>query len=502
MAALQRLTARAPAGLGPTAAAAAAPGGARPQQQQPLQRRRQRQQPGVALPVAQAARQRSHMLPRAQAAGRLLPWLFPKQQEEEAVVRTAGGAAPAAADTVRAYYDRYNARDIDGVLDLMAEDVYYHDMIYEDAFCGLPELTAYFKKVEALIPDDVRFVVEDLTEGDPRRCGVRWHVELTDDRGQSVEFPFSRGVSFYEVNDQGKIIYARDCVEPALKPGSSALGGIGVIAPLVRKLGPNANPAVLKTLPIASGLMWAFYAGYFLLVMLSTAAPGLPAWQTPPETLQTVLNESYNYFYINIGLAQLGLNPVPCIAEHPVSEALFNFVNAWSLMFWPVMVADPLGRRVPNKFPIWVGTQFLTNVFLPIYLALRLRPDPPAASADDASSGSGSAAAPAQAPPTALPSYAPIFGGVALAVGAVSVWWALEARPEAGDLAARWAYFSGLLASSRVDWAFGVDASLYAVWQAWLLGAAGAAPLYRFVPFFGMAAWLLRGSEQPDEPAA
>lgn len=114
MAALQRLTARAPAGLGPTAAAAAAPGGARPQQQQPLQRRRQRQQPGVALPVAQAARQRSHMLPRAQAAGRLLPWLFPKQQEEEAVVRTAGGAAPAAADTVRAYYDRYNARDIDG----------------------------------------------------------------------------------------------------------------------------------------------------------------------------------------------------------------------------------------------------------------------------------------------------------------------------------------------------------------------------------------------------
>ena len=48
----------------------------------------------------------------------------------------------------------------------------------QDAFCGLPELTAYFKKVEALIPDDVRFVVEDLTEGDPRRCGVRWCASL------------------------------------------------------------------------------------------------------------------------------------------------------------------------------------------------------------------------------------------------------------------------------------------------------------------------------------
>ena len=37
------------------------------------------------------------------------------------------------------------------------------------------------------------------------------------------EFPFSRGCSFYEVNSQGLITSARDCVEPALKPGSTAL---------------------------------------------------------------------------------------------------------------------------------------------------------------------------------------------------------------------------------------------------------------------------------------
>lgn len=44
------------------------------------------------------------------------------------------------------------------------------------------------------------------------------------------------------------------------------------------------------------------------------------------------------FFYVNIGLAELGLNPVPCVAEHPVSEGLFNTVNAWSLMWW-------VGRR-------------------------------------------------------------------------------------------------------------------------------------------------------------
>lgn len=44
------------------------------------------------------------------------------------------------------------------------------------------------------------------------------HVDL-----QGNEFPFSRGVSFYEINDEGKIVGARDCVEPAFKPGASAL---------------------------------------------------------------------------------------------------------------------------------------------------------------------------------------------------------------------------------------------------------------------------------------
>lgn len=55
----------------------------------------------------------------------------------------------------------------------------------------------------------------------------------------------------------------------------------------------------------------------------------------------------------NPELSQLGLNPVPCVAEHPVSEALFNFVNAWSLMWWPVMLADPQGRKVNSRFGLW-----------------------------------------------------------------------------------------------------------------------------------------------------
>ena len=44
------------------------------------------------------------------------------------------------------------------------------------------------------------------------------------------------------------------------------------------------------------------------------------------------------------------------LQEHPVSEALFNFVNAWSLMLWPAMAADAASARVPQRFRWWVGT--------------------------------------------------------------------------------------------------------------------------------------------------
>ena len=43
--------------------------------------------------------------------------------------------------------------------------------------------------------------------------------------------------------------------------------------------------------------------------------------------------------------------------EHPVNEALFNLVNVWSLMLWPLMLADKKGVRVKNKFGWYLGTQ-------------------------------------------------------------------------------------------------------------------------------------------------
>jgi hypothetical protein len=69
-----------------------------------------------------------------------------------------------------------------------------------------------------------------------------------------------------------------------------------------------------------------------------------------------VYHESLNFFYVNVLLSWAGLNPVPSVAEHPVSEALFNFVNAWSMMWWPAILADDRSRKVKQRLPLWIGT--------------------------------------------------------------------------------------------------------------------------------------------------
>lgn len=379
-----------------------------------------------------------------------------------------------ATDVALAYYTNYNNKNIDAVLDLIDDHCEYQDLIYNKPFQGKKEIASYFKKIEQLVPQDIKFVVEDITIGDPYKVGVRWHVELD----KVAEFPFSRGVSFYEINKEGKIIFARDIVEPTIKPGASALGAISVLAPVVRSLGPAADPSNLPDVPLAAVAMIGFYMYYIYYVLLGSEAPGVPAWQTSPETLQAVLHESFNFFYVNILAAQFDMNPVPSVAGHPVDEALFNFVNAWSLMWWPLWCIDSKGVGVRNKGALWVATMFLTNVFAPIYMTLRLIPD------DDGK----------EEKKASLPGYAPVFGGISLGIGLISFVWAAMARPEYGGIPGRLDYFMSHASSDRVFWAFLLDCGLYAVWQAWILGDAEypCKPWHRYVPFFGLCGYLLK----------
>ena len=246
-------------------------------------------------------------------------------------------------------------------------------------------------------------------------------------------------------------------------------------------------------------------------IMLSVQAPGLPAWQVTPETLQEILHESLNFFYVNIGLAALNIAPVPSIAEHPVSEAIFNFVNAWGMMFLPVLMTEARCQKVPQKVLQWTGIMFLTNVFFIPFLAQRAAPDahpsgltPRQRTAASLRSDVAAATFPDAAISTSseklngsveeAPLWPRILGGVGLFIGAFSLGWSMLARPEYGDLAQRVAYFQASFGGDRVFYAFVLDAGLYGFWQALLMSAAGAPRKYCAVPFFGLGAWLVAGS--------
>eukprot|EP00879_Flechtneria_rotunda_P020166 GHRR01021207.1.p1 GENE.GHRR01021207.1~~GHRR01021207.1.p1 ORF type:complete len:250 (+),score=70.72 GHRR01021207.1:159-908(+) len=160
-------------------------------------------------------------------------------------------------DVVMQFYDAYNRRDLATIESLLADEVSYHDLVYEEPHEGKKGVLGWLKKVRKYAPDDLKFVIEDITDGDPLKVGVKWHVQC----GHGIDFPFSRGCSFITLNEQGKMLTVRDVVEPAFKPGDQTLMLLGGLTPLIRKLGPKANPAYLKQLPIASAAVWALYIG-------------------------------------------------------------------------------------------------------------------------------------------------------------------------------------------------------------------------------------------------
>ena len=240
---------------------------------------------------------------------------------------------------------------------------------------------------------------------------------------------------------------------------------------------PTKPQAQHRWVPILLGAIALVYLYCLLLSPSGQILPGEPVWAVTPATLQEIWDESLNFFFVLPLLNKMGLHPMEAPAVHPVSQALFNFAEAWIWMFLPLLVADPKGKTLP-QLPVWAIAMFLTNVVLCPYMAVR------------ATVQSDAAAQPRQ---KRWP--AKVFGVTGLMVGTLAIPWGLFAQPELGDLAARGLYLGQLLTTNRVAIAFGVDLLFFAVFQAILLGAVepqGSPRRWlRFVPFWGLAVWLL-----------
>ncbi|XP_047324123.1 uncharacterized protein LOC124927711 [Impatiens glandulifera] len=139
-----------------------------------------------------------------------------------------------ASEVVRSFYEGINHRDLSSVEDLIAFDCVYEDLIFAQPFVGRKAILEFFEKFIDSISSDLVFVIDDISQQDNSAVGVTWHLEW---KGRS--FPFSKGCSFYRLDHINggnlQIIYGRDCVEPAIKPGEFALIAISGVTWLLQK---------------------------------------------------------------------------------------------------------------------------------------------------------------------------------------------------------------------------------------------------------------------------
>ena len=212
-----------------------------------------------------------------------------------------------------------------------------------------------------------------------------------------------------------------------------------------------------------------------LLIAPATILPGEPVWAIQTTTIQDIVDESINFFFVLPLINWVGIHVMEAPPVHPLMQAFFNFAEAWIFMFLPLLLLDPRRGKLPSLL-IWVLAMFLTNIFLMPYMAARLQQSPVSV-------------------PSSKDTIAKVFGVIGLLVGMLAILWPVLLQANGGSLSEQWLFFQNQVTSSRVTLAFCIDLGLFYIFQIWLMGAiAPEEPLcqkLKAIPFWGLAIWLL-----------
>lgn len=380
---------------------------------------------------------------------------------------------------VEKYFDAWNRRDMKAAITCFSEDVKLRDTQYTSAFGSKSELEKHLLNVADCLPGSFEFVIDDIAD-DGENIGVRWHVE-----SNQKELAFTRGCSFYTLDR------------------STGLIKTGIEIP--ERAPPKPKPGPVKTImgkfaaePIRyiPATMWLAYM--YIVFFSDDILPGANALSLEQRTWEEVRDLSINFFLVS---PILNLPFAPTV--HPMLEGVFNLLLAWAAMFAGFLSDE---RKIkPNVFdfgPAVIGMQFLTSAFLLPYLFFRTseknEEDIGIVYKEDISG-------------TVQPVIAEwkplgLFLG---SVGTGSIFWAFMGRPEFGEFSERYSTFMDLLSIDRVGSSFLVDLAIFALFQGWFIdddllrrGVQKQEMLVlrntaKFIPFFGLAAYLTLRPELP-----
>jgi hypothetical protein len=151
------------------------------------------------------------------------------------------------AKTPAATYERASPRTAEGIvrylwevaypggaspseaLSFFADEIVYEDFNYREPFVGIEAVGEYIGLLDVFT--DFVFIPERISQGDQRVC-LTWRCEVNGQDGPS-------GISFNEVNGQGKICFARDIPAPAWPRPVGRLAA--VLQPQLRTFGPTGG---------------------------------------------------------------------------------------------------------------------------------------------------------------------------------------------------------------------------------------------------------------------
>jgi ketosteroid isomerase-like protein len=365
------------------------------------------------------------------------------------------------------YFASWNERDMERACSVFSEDIEYDDTAFPEPFRGEVALRRHLELCADSMPSTFAFVLDDQVNDGNTASMVRWHLE----NGPGNELPFTRGCSLYEIED-GKIVRGTDLKEPAvLKTAGMSL--------FVRTVGSKLRNEPVRWVPL---VVWITY---LYVVFFSDWFFGAPVQSLEVRTWEEVRDLSLNFFLVS---PVLGLPFAPVV--HPGLEGIFNLLLSWAALFAGFLSDDrPRKANVLPMLPLVVGMQFLTSAFLLPYLVTR-------SNETERNVPRHELGRVAQATESRLL-------GVAMAiVGSGSILWGLFGRMEDfGMFPERFSSLMELLSIDRVGSSFVVDLAIFGLFQGWLVdddlmrrGLDDTFPLARlakFVPFFGLASYLI-----------
>lgn len=238
--------------------------------------------------------------------------------------------------------------------------------------------------------------------------------------------------------------------------------------------------------------LWAAEAAYIVWLFLLPYAPGDPVWAISSNTIHDLVGLSLNFFFVLPLLNSVGIHVIEAPVLHPMSEGLFNFVIAWTLLYAPLLFTDCRRDRFKGSLELLWGFQmFLTNTFLIPYMAIRLN-DVETKNALPKPSRLASA----------MTRGAFLVGLIGGSVCLFSPFWSLFGRSggDFGGIAERWDFLQTYIGSDRIAYAFSWDICLYAIFQPWLIAdnlenvkaeSEGVVRTLRFIPVVGLVAYLV-----------